>query len=95
MFADFFKTVFATNEYDLIYFVIAYFTCLAATFYAWEAKYKNNIKPALANIILFLYICLVIIFESDGVANHIIAVKVLVTLASCFVFNKILNDFFS
>ncbi len=94
MFANFFKTVFATNEFDLIYFVIAYITCLVATFYFWKAKYDTNIKASILNIGLFLYICVLIIFESDGVTPFVIFIKVLVTLLSCFLFQKLLIMFF-
>jgi len=95
MFEDFFKTVFATNEFDLIYFTIAYVSCLAATFYVWQKKCDTKLKPALLNLGLFLYICLLIVFESDGVSPLVITVKVIITLLSCYFFSKILDLFFN
>lgn len=91
MLKNFFETVFATNQFDLTYFVIAYITCLTATFYTCKAKYETNIKPIILDVGLFLYICILIACESDGVTNFVVLIKIIITLASCFAFKKLLG----
>ncbi len=94
MLAKFINETFATNSWDLIYFSITYAVSLGATFKAWQWKTETEFNPKLINLILFLFICCLVFCESYDVSNLVIASKLLIILASCYIFNKILRKVF-